>query len=76
MYELNQQIGVYDPNQQMGMYDPNQQMGMWVESFKGPSCENTGASSILEAGARVDSRVLLIYYRLTVIEDYWNCSSL
>lgn len=68
MYEPNQVMGMYDPSQQMGMYDPNQQMGMWVESFKGQSFENTGTSSVLEAGARVDSRVLLIFYSSSITD--------
>lgn len=41
----------------MGIYEVNHQNSIWGSSFKGDSSPNTGASAVVEADAKLDSRV-------------------
>nr|CAD1826385.1 unnamed protein product [Ananas comosus var. bracteatus] len=45
-------------SRRMGIYEPNHQMSMWDESFKAESSQNTSASTVLEADAKLDNKLL------------------
>lgn len=43
----------------MGIYEPFRQVGVWKETFRGDHSSNTGASSILEVDAGIETKVKL-----------------
>ncbi|ONI34965.1 hypothetical protein PRUPE_1G508100 [Prunus persica] len=44
-------------SRQMGIYEPFRQVGVWKETFRGDHSSNTGASSILEVDAGIETKI-------------------